>query len=83
MFSLLPFLNSGFTMDSRGKCWETKQLENITRVCFAYLGLSRIIRPMAVTWHICDYCIISESTVVVAAILIKNFRSIQEFLVEV
>jgi hypothetical protein len=28
----------------------------------------RLIRPVAATWHICDYCMISESTVVVAEI---------------
>jgi hypothetical protein len=29
---------------------------------------SHLIRPIAATWHICDYCIISKSTVVVAEI---------------
>jgi hypothetical protein len=39
--------------------------QNLLCLFGTYCCLSR---PIAATWHICDYCIISESTVVVVAI---------------
>jgi hypothetical protein len=40
---------------------EQKQIKNITRMCFAYLGHMLLIGPVATTWHPCDYYVISES----------------------
>jgi hypothetical protein len=58
-------------MDSSqlGKMLENKTIREYSQNLLSIFGtLWRLIRPIAATWHICDYCIISESTVVVAAI---------------
>jgi hypothetical protein len=44
--------------------------KHLTKSQYRYILniICHLIRPIAATWHICDYCIISESTGAVAAI---------------
>jgi hypothetical protein len=58
---------------------EDKTIEEYEQNLLCLFGTyCHLIRPKAATWHICHYCIISESTLVVAEISRRDLTHTDE-----